>query len=193
MKHPPLPQLADHARAVAKLLDTQPAHNPTNANNSLCRCIECRARLLGTGARGYPHGTLGDGTGARSSDSTSSTERAAGIVHQLSSWANIDTELTKALQTWWHTGLIVQTIIDRITTHAPDDDPLPAGTGPCTIRTCETVCRPDNRRPDNRLRAGLCPACWTSWQKHQARNQTSSLVEWRPIRTAALRPKPVAS
>lgn len=190
MNHPPLEQLADHLRAVAKLLDQHANHDRTRALNGTCRCLNCRARRLGTDSLGWPTATLGDGTGARTSDPTSSVERAAIDPDR---WATIDTDLTRALRTIWHDGLTLLTLTDHITAHASDDDPVPAGTGPCTIRTCDTTCKPSGKNPDNRLRSGLCPACWTAWQRHLRKNPDTTLVAWRPTRTAALRPKPIAS
>lgn len=190
MNHPPLETLADHLRAVAKILDQHAGHDRTRSINGRCRCLTCRAHQLGTGATGWPASTLGDGTGAHTSDPTSSVERAALDPDR---WATIDTDLATALRTIWHNGLTVLTLTDRITSHASDDDPVPAGTGPCTIRTCDTTCRPDRRRPDNRLRSGLCPACWAAWTRYLKANKNATLVEWRPIRTRALRPKPIAS
>jgi hypothetical protein len=194
VNHPPLTQLAQHLRDLAKLLDTNAGHNRTSAQVGKCSCVECKAWLLGSGARGYPSSTLGDGTGTRTSDTTSSTERAAGILtDHPDPWAHIDMELRTRLHALWRSGLRVAATIDQIVAHAPDDDPLPAGTGPCTIRTCETVCRPDAKRPDNRLRAGLCPACRDAWTRYLRKNPTATLTEWRPVRTAALRPKPVTN
>lgn len=194
MNHPPIAQLAAHLRDVAKLLDTHDSHNRADAINAKCRCVECRARLLGSGARGFPTGTLGDGTGSRGSDNTSSTERAAGLLaDRPDPWATIDEDLDRQLRTLWHEGLRTATLIDRIVAHAPDDDPIPAGTGPCTIRTCETVCRPTGKDLENRLKSGLCPTCYRAWARYLKANPTAALVEWKPTRTKALRPKPIAS
>jgi hypothetical protein len=190
VNHPPLTQLADHARAVAKTLDLHAGHDRTRTLNGTCRCINCLARRLGTDSIGWPTGTLGDGTGARTADPTSSTERA---VLDPDRWATIDRDLDHALRAWWHAGLTVLTLVDQITAHAPDDDPVPAGTGPCTIRTCDTTCRPTAKRPDNRLRSGLCPACRDAWARYLRRHPNATLTEWRPVRTAYLRPKPIAS
>lgn len=190
MNHPPLPQLADHLRAVAKLLDQSAGHQPTRARNGTCRCVTCRAHLLGTGSIGYPTATLGDGTGTRTTNDTTTTERAALNPRQ---WDAIDTDLAHTLRAIWHAGLTVQTLVGRVNAQAPDDDPVPAGTGPCTIRTCETVCRPDHKHPDNRLRSGLCPACFEAWRRYLKKHPAATLIGWRPVRTAALRPRPIAS
>jgi hypothetical protein len=189
VNHPPLETLADHLRDVAKQLDRHAGHDRTRNLNGTCRCLDCLAQRLGTGHIGWPTTTLGDGTGARSSDHTSTTERA---VLDPDPWSTIDIELAQALRTIWHHGLTTLTLIDRITAHAPDDDPIPAGTGPCTIRTCDTTCRPTGKNPDNRLRSGLCPTCWKAWARHLKTHPTATLVEWRTTRTAALRPRPIA-
>lgn len=183
MNHPPLEQLAQHLHVLAKLIDTHADHNRTDALNGKCRCAPCRAHLLAE--HGYPAGTLGNGP--RSSDSTSSTERNATLT--TNPFAGIDQELARLLRVAWHTGLRIQTCVDRIVAHAPDDDPVPAGTGPCTIRTCDHVCRP-RRNPDDRLRSGLCPTCWAAWQRHLVKNRSALLTDWKITRTAALRPRP---
>ena len=125
MNYPPLERIADELRALAKDLDRHAGHDRTRALNGTCRCIQCRARLLGSGHTGWPTATLGDGTGARTADPTSSTERAALDPDR---YATIDQDLARTLRHIWHTSLVARTLMAEVDAHAPDDDPVPAGT-----------------------------------------------------------------
>lgn len=118
-----------------------------------------RARILANilASRGYPAATLGSGT--RGSDTTSSTERA---VLDPETWAGIDDQLARTERLLWATALMVQGMTERILACAPDDDPIPAGTGPCTIATCEHFCNP-RKKPSDRLRRGFCPSHYNRW------------------------------
>lgn len=107
-------------------------------------------------ARGWSASTLGDG-GARSTDDTSSTERAADAKGAMARWAGADVNyhgLLRALETAAHRFDHVHT---DVLAHAGDEDPVPAGTGEC--EACGRFCRPTKDRPGFRLRAGLCPSC----------------------------------
>lgn len=152
MKNPPPPHaLAAHLRQVAKLLDGQATHNRTRAATGLCRCPTCTAHLLA--ARGWPTGT--NGTPGRTSDPTSSTESAALVTGPFD---GLDERLTDAMRQIWTAGLAIQEAMATIHAHAPDDDPLPAGAGPC--QQCDHVCNSRHRGPEDRLRSGLCPNCY---------------------------------
>lgn len=183
--HPPLETVADLCRTIAKTLDRRAGHNRTLAANGRCRCITCRAHTLA--AHAYPSATITDGPGH--SDGTSPTERAALTPDRL---AQIGAQLPQEIRRLVDTLLRIQSHISIVDAHAPDDDPTPVGTGPCTIRTCDHTCLP-RRNPDDRLRSGLCPACYAAWRRWLKDHPDGTILDWRPIRTAALRPRPIAS
>jgi len=120
-------------------------------------------------ARGYPTATLG--SGARSSDTTTSTERAVGLSGDTgpltppdAAWNGVDGELARYLRLLWLTASQVDVLMVRLLAHASDDDPIPGGTGPCAIRHCEHFCNP--RKDDNdHLRRGLCPTHYKRWTR----------------------------
>ncbi len=151
--------LAGILESIANTLKAHPHHD----NYPGCACIRCRTHTYT--AHGYPASTLGDG-GSRSSDRTSSTERAATETTRLfpgldQQWATLTAQLTQL-------GVDTLHILAVVLSHAPDDDVLPGGTGHCTVPTCDTFCNP-RKKPDNRLRAGLCPACHQAWLRYQRR------------------------
>src|SRR5690606_6739988 len=119
----------------------------------------------------------------------SPAERAALTPDRL---AQIGAQHPQEIRRLVDTLLRVQSYISIVDAHAPDDDPTPVGTGPCTIRTCDHTCLP-RRNPDDRLRSGLCPACYAAFRRWLKDNPDGTILEWRPIRTAALRPRPIAS
>jgi hypothetical protein len=107
-------------------------------------------------ARGWP-GSAGGG-GSRSSGTSSRTERAALDPHP---WVGVDERYMRELEVLARAGRAVEATIAAVLAHAPGDDPMPAGTGTC--RRCERFCRPTDRRPDDRIRSGYCPACYRRW------------------------------
>jgi len=139
---PQLRALVLQLRVVADLLDK---HGDRTVGFS---------RLLAS--RGWPAST--GGGGSRSSDTTSSTERAALGPHP---WAGIDERYLGQLAELWKLGVAVQATMSSVLAHASDEDPVPAGTGHC--RRCERFCRPTGDRPQDRIRAGYCPACYRRW------------------------------
>lgn len=184
VSHPPYRRIAANLRDFANLLDVMPEHNRRESSVGNCRCVGCRAEILA--ARGFPSGTLGSGT--RSTTVSSSTERAVGLMANEDTallppdpqFVGLDDNLAKHLRLIWHAVTTASGLVGTVNSHAPDDDPVPAGTGHCMC--CETFCRPDDRRPDNRLRSGLCPACHQSWLYWRARNpqgQRPDFVRWR--------------
>lgn len=128
-------------------------------------------------ARGYPVSTLGDG-GSRGSSDHTSTERAA--LGPGNRWDAIDDRLAKALRTAWGAATLAQALVADVVAHAQDDDPVPAGTGGCQV--CSTVCRPTAKRPNFRLRAGLCPTCYKGW----LRADKPMMADWVRARRAEL-------
>jgi hypothetical protein len=108
-------------------------------------------------ARGWPTTTTGT-NGSRSSDQTSSTERAA---TNPGPYDDIDNRLARQLDLLDSAARLTFTTINTILTQASDDDPVPAGTGTCL--RCDKLVRPTAKRPHNRIQAGYCPACYRRW------------------------------
>jgi hypothetical protein len=111
-------------------------------------------------ARGYPPSTNGS-EGGRSSNPTSSTERAA--LNPDPKFDDIDGRLREHMRLCWYMAVKIHANLDVIMAHASDDDPVPVGTGRCV--RCDKFCRPDDKHPHNRIRAGFCPACDTGWRR----------------------------
>jgi hypothetical protein len=116
-----------------------------------------RAPILA--ARGWPVSVNGS-EGGRSSDPTSSTERAA---LNPGPFDGIDYRMRTQLSNLAVSVVLLHASLDTVLTHASDDDPVPVGTGRCL--RCDRFCRPDARNPHNRIRAGFCPACDTGWRR----------------------------
>lgn len=154
--HPKPKVLAQQLRALATLLE--------NDGPQATRVATVLA------ARGFPAGTMGDGTGSRGSDPTSSTERAAGVTQDTrpadikqGRHAGVDHRLAKLLRLVWKTGLDIETLVVDLLAHGDDVDLVPAGTGDCAC--CKRFVRPTAERPHDRLRSGLCDACRKAWDK----------------------------
>ena len=143
IRHPAPSVLAKNLRQVADRLDDQ--------GNRAIR----QATVLA--ARGWPATTTGC-DGSRSSDPTTSTERAA---LNPGPYDDIDNRLARQLLLAWHVCLELHASIDMILAHANDDDPIPPGTGHCL--RCERFCRPDDHKPHNRIVSAFCPACYHKW------------------------------
>lgn len=112
-------------------------------------------------AKGYPTSTGSDG-GPRSTDPTSSTERAAQrAIEWKDRWEGVDHRLATALSDLDRANTKADALIMEILQHAEDLDPVPVGTGEC--QACGRFCRPDKAKPGNRLRAGLCPTDYRAW------------------------------
>jgi hypothetical protein len=155
--HRPKPAvLANQLEALAKLL---------RDNGETPRVL---ADILAS--RGWPAATLGNG--ARSSDTTSSTERAAIDPDQ---WVAVDDQLARTERLLWATANRVYGLHVRIMAQAPGDDPIPAGTGSCTIPTCEHFCNP-RKKPHDRLRRGFCPNHYNRWLTYGKPDRTTFLL-----------------
>jgi hypothetical protein len=115
-----------------------------------------RAPILA--ARGWPASTNGT-DGGRTADPTSSTERAA---LNPGPFDGIDYRMRAQMSNLWAGIVFLHATLDTVMTHASDDDPIPAGTGPCQVVGCEHVCNP-RKNPNDRLKAGYCPKHWRRW------------------------------
>ena len=174
--HPSTRSIARTLRDVARLLD---ADGPK---------AETAARTLA--ARGFPTGTLGDGTGSRSTSSSTSTERAAHVDDpQLrpGDYDGADQRLATLLRLAWQTCLTLQTTIPDLLAHAEDLDPVPVGTGFCEC--CGRFCRPSEDKPNERLRSGFCNACRMAWTRALAEAPLTGVnrADWIHARQHLLR------
>lgn len=118
--------------------------------------------------------THSDGARANGNEETV-TERAAGLAgddehsHGVTltppdpRLIGVDHRLADALHRIWKGVLDAQSELALIQAHASDEDPLPAGTGPC--RRCDTFCRPTAKRPNFRIMSGYCPTCHRAWHR----------------------------
>lgn len=159
-KHPVPKVTAAHLRTVADAIED---HGAT---------AERRAALLA--ARGWPSGTLG--SGSRSSDNTSSVERAVGlqgdddVQPRTDRWVDADRELATRWRQAFTAVARLHEYLGDLVAHADDVDPLPAGTGEC--QACGRFVRPSKRRPNDRLRSGLCDRDRKAWKRSGLDRQT---------------------
>lgn len=150
--HPAPKAIADDLRAAADRVSDQ--------------CAKALSLARELAANGYPGSTLGDG-GSRGTDSTSSTERAAGLggrpedKPRQNEWAGVDRKLAAALAAASRASKNLDALIQNICHHAPDLDRVPVGTGEC--QACGRFCRPDAKHAGNRLRSGLCPTDYRAY------------------------------
>lgn len=168
--HPKPKQLARYLRDVAKLLE-----------NDGTQAVGLAALFA---SRGFPAGTLGDGTGARSANGSTSVERAVGVdgddgpADPLPRWAGADRRLARTLRLIWKTGLDIEEQITALLAHGDDVDELPAGTGNCDC--CQRFVRPGQTGSEHdRLRAGLCPACRAAWDRANKPERGPWIIERR--------------
>jgi hypothetical protein len=115
-----------------------------------------RAAVLA--ARGWPVSVNGS-EGGRSSDPTSSTERAA---LNPGPFDGIDYRMRTQLSNLGVSVILLHASLDLVMAHASDDDPIPAGTGSCQVVGCDHICNP-RKNPNDRLKAGYCPKHWRRW------------------------------
>lgn len=145
-----------------------------------CGCLRCRARTWSH--HGYPTGTLGDGTGSRTADPTSSTERAAlnppRYRDLLARWDAAVLALTSA-------AIDLNNLVALLNATAVDDsDPIAVGRGNCL--RCEKFCIGDGG--NNRLRSGLCHPCHMGFRRWRALNpdgNTADYIRHNPARVPA--------
>jgi hypothetical protein len=136
------------------------------------------------------------GSGSRSSDQTSPTERAAldGAPHdptngdqwRTNMWAEVDERMDLELRLLWRAGLTVEATIDRALAHGPTADPLPPGTGECCCGTLcapghrtPTFCAPRQNGPSDRLKSGLAPNCYRRFLRWQESNPGGTVADWK--------------
>lgn len=144
---PVLRQVAELVPVLRQLADRL----ADEGERAVCRAYEIAAR-------GYPSSTNGS-EGGRSSDPTSSTERAA---LNPSMFDDIDGRLKEHLRVCGWAARKVHDNLNVIMSHAPDDDPVPPGAGKCPVAGCGHNCNP-RKKPDDRLRAGYCPKHYRRW------------------------------
>lgn len=174
--HPAPRELGREVRRLAQLLD-----------GDLATALRVAPLLA---ARGWPGATLGDG--ARSSDTTTSVERAAGVTQDVkptdirtARFTNVDRRLASLLAVIHQATTEVTRIAGDVLAHASDVDLIPPGTGGC--QCCSRFCRPTAEQPDNRLRAGFCPACWKAWGRAGRPERGPWMIERRQQLAAAVR------
>lgn len=153
-------QLLVRLKAVTKLLESTGAH------------AEQMARLLA--ARGWPTGTLGDGTGSRSSAELTSVESAA---DHRDRWAGVDERLALFyVETFAVLGLGEQLLTDLAASAGSDEE----HEGANLARTgtnggwCIGCGRWVPGSSEDRLRGGACNACRMAWNRHVAENPDAS-------------------
>lgn len=161
VRHPQPSVIKAELERLIRFLDTYAHHDRLAAKKACCTCVMCLAERLAS--RGYPTNTAG---GIRGSDSTSSTERAAGVLSETTQlapppFAGIDEDVAKLMRIVFRAAVNIQSTGIRVMSHGTDDDPVPAGTGSC--QCCTKFCRPDADHPDNRIKAGYCDSCWRRW------------------------------
>jgi hypothetical protein len=175
-------RLLDKARAAIR------PHDPARAAGGRCNCLSCRTARLA--ARGWPTSTIGDGSGVRSTSTSSTTERAAAIAEPFTAvHGKLDVHLARR-----HTEVLaVLAIAAVIDSHASDDDVVPAGTGECACG-CGRTCNP-RKNPDNRLKAGLHPSChrrWLRWRSAYPGVTWSDFIDACYLERGETRARPVA-
>lgn len=144
--------------------------------------------------RGYPTSTAGAGVGGRSSDRTSSVERA--VIAGPDRWSDTLRQLQHRHRALWVAALHLEAGIDEVLAHASDADPLPPGTGYCVCRGddppkknpdrqtdtwCATYCSPKQNGPEDRLKSGLAPSChrrFLRWREDTGQ-PNGTVAEWR--------------
>lgn len=138
------------------------------------------------------------GAGSRSSDQTSSTERAAldgapaqpsnGDQWRINIWAETDQRMDKELRLLWRAALAVERTIDQALQHGSTADQLPPGTGYCTCggddpdnnpHWCGTFCAPRQNGDSDRLRSGLAPACYRRFIRWRETHPDGTVADWK--------------
>lgn len=118
-------------------------------------------RAFELAARGYPASTNGN-EGGRSSDSTSSTERAA---LNPSRFDDIDGRLSAHLRMCAYFAKLTHDNLNVIMSQGSDEDYVRPGTGKCQVEGCEHICNPEKNQHD-RLKLGrFCPRCYKRWDR----------------------------
>lgn len=168
---PPHPDPDDLAHQLETLARTLRAHG--NRRLDLARALA---------ATGYPSNTLG--TGARSSDPTSTTEREA-LTDRPNRFAHIDQVYAHRLTDLARACRELSQVDALVAQHAADIDPIPAGSGEC--QACGKVVRHNPLKRDNdRLRAGLCRSDYDRWDRHRKANPTAHQPDWIRFRRREL-------
>jgi hypothetical protein len=176
--HPSPKQLAAYLHRLADKLDTHGG-----------RALDMAEVLAG---RGYPTSTAGNGS--RSSDTTSSTERAALVgapedrntPWRPGEWEDADRRLHTHLRALHQAALKAESGVDTVLAHGTTNDQLPPGTGECTCGTnCApdrkgpTFCSPRQNGPSDRLKVGLAPNCYKRFDRWRDGNPGGTVVDWK--------------
>lgn len=136
------------------------------------------------------------GAGSRSSDTTSSTERAAldgaptqpanGDQWRTNTWVETDKRMDAELRLLWRAGLAVEATIDKALAHGTTADQLPPGTGECTCGdNCGLdgkspwFCSPRQNGPSDRLVTGLAPKCYKRFSRWRETHPEGTVAEWK--------------
>lgn len=179
--HPYPKQLAAYLHRLADKLDRDGG-----------RALEMASLLA---SRGYPGST--NGNGSRSSDTTSSTERAAligapedpaeGEQWQPHEWEGLDRRVTERVRLLWAMGVAVEADMTRSLAHGTTADQLPPGTGYCTCggddpaapTWCGKFCAPRQNGASDRLRSGLHPACYKRFDRWRDTHPEGTVTDWK--------------
>lgn len=123
-------------------------------------------------ARGYPTSTNGS-EGGRSSDPTSSTERAA---LNPGMFDDIDGRLREHMRLCWYMAVKIHANLDVILHHAPDDDPIPFGQGVCD--RCGLICKggADSPRIHKNQLCHACNEAFRRWKRKHSGTKMDFLV-----------------
>lgn len=137
------------------------------------------------------------GAGSRSSDRTSSTERAAldgaptepanGDQWRTNAWVEADRRMDVELRLLWRAALAVEASIDNALAHGTTADVLPPGTGYCTCggddpaspHWCGTFCAPRQNGSSDRLVSGLAPTCYRRFARWRETHPEATVTDWK--------------
>lgn len=153
--------MTDLADLLAKARAAIGDHDPILAAGDRCNCLGCRTGRLA--ARGWPTAVVGDGTGSRSTTTSTPVERAA---LGWSEFADLSDRLNLHLPKLQAELAAIIAIAAVVDSRGSDDDVVPAGTGHCACG-CGTKCDP-RKNPANRLRSNLAPRCYSRWRRWRA-------------------------
>lgn len=177
-----LPDLLAKARAAIG------PHDPDRSAAGRCNCLPCRSDRLA--ARGWPASVTGDGSGVRSTSTSSPTERAA---EWTDPFADANDRLAVYLTRMRTDLLAVLAIAAIVDSHASDNDVVPPGSGACQCG-CGHICNP-RKDPEDRLKSKLAPSChrrFVRWRNEYPGVTVSDYVDACYRERGETRAQPVA-